>query len=532
MTTVLFVAVFIIGLFSLNAELCRVLMMFQQNSYRPSRFRRWISESGDSTNTIRLLGILAFFVALVPQCTALAAMILSGVFFICSFISLRQRKYKKPLVMTSRAKRILATSFFVVAVIAGVAIVICDDGTYNQRIAVATEVLLGCYCGSLALIVAANWLLKPVENRITRRYINDAKARLKSMRDLKIIGVTGSYGKTTTKHYLFRILSEKFETLMTPGSFNTPMGVVRTIREQLKPFHEVFIVEMGAKQKGDIDEICQIVHPQAGIVTAVGPQHLESFKTIETVQATKFELVDDLPADGVALVNNDFEMIANRPVDNVRCLRYAVKNKENADYTAEDVMYTPNGTSFVMRRASDGHILELETRLVGECNVSNILGAAAMAQQMGVPDESIRYAVSRIEQVEHRLSIRRIPGGLTIIDDAFNSNPVGSAMALDVLASMKPGKRILITPGMIELGEREVELNTAFGKKAASCCDVAIVVGQYNRDAITAGLNEGGMDASAIHTPDTFLQAQEILRGIAAAGDTVLYENDLPDTFK
>ena len=155
-----------------------------------------------------------------------------------------------------------------------------------------------------------------------------------------------------------------------------------------------------------------------------------------------------------------------------------------------------------------------------------------MARTLGVEDEKIVYAVERLEQVEHRLSVKKVPGGMTIIDDAFNSNPVGSAMALDVLAAMIPGKRILVTPGMIELGSEQYQLNKRFGEKAASCCDVAIVVGHYNREAICKGLDLGHMDPAAIKQVDTFAQAQEVLRSIAAPGDTVLYENDLPDTSK
>jgi UDP-N-acetylmuramoyl-tripeptide--D-alanyl-D-alanine ligase len=177
--------------------------------------------------------------------------------------------------------------------------------------------------------------------------------------------------------------------------------------------------------------------------------------------------------------------------------------------------------------------LELHTALVGECNVSNLLGAVIVALKLGVPAEKIKYAVSQIEQVEHRLSVRRIPGGLTIIDDAFNSNPSGSKMAVEVLGMMKDeGKRIIITPGMIELGARQVEANTQFGRYIAANADVAIVVGQYNRDAILAGIKDGKMDEANVYAVDSFKDAQITLHSIARAGDIVLYENDLPDTFK
>ncbi len=528
MVLVIYILVILAVLFNLGVELRRCLMMFQQNSYRAERYRRWLAGSGDTTSGWRLCGLIVFFIGLIPAAPAVLTAVLIGIFGLFSGVSLVRRKYKKPLVMTMRARRIYITALFLAALVSAVSMLLFP----NNVLFVLAETLLACYCGSHILILAANFLLKPVENKITRGYYDDAARILAGMPDLKIVGVTGSYGKTTTKHYLYRILSEQYETLMTPGSYNTTMGVVRTVREMLKPYHEVFIVEMGAKQLGDIKEICDLVHPWGGIVTAVGPQHLESFKTIENVQATKFELIDSLPPSGLAVVNNDFEKIADREVENVRCIRYAVKNTEGADYIATDIEYAPTGTHFTVVRVADGVRLELFTHLVGECNISNLLAAVAMAQALGVPDERIAYAVEKIEQVEHRLSIKRVPGGLTIIDDAFNSNPVGSAMALDVLAAMTSGRRFLITPGMIELGDEQYELNRALGQKAASCCDIAIVVGQYNRDAILAGLAEVGMAAEAIRPVESFAQAQALLTSMASAGDTVLYENDLPDTFK
>lgn len=531
MATPLYCVVLILTLAALCSELWRDLMMFQQNSYRPERYRRWLTESGDTTSGWRLGGIIMLLFCLSPFLSRYVAEGFTGVYTCLLGLSLVRRKYKKPLVMTMRAARIYVTSIFLSVLVAGVCAALFGSEGLLAMLFAATMGLLGCYCASHLIIIVANLLLKPIENKITQGYINEAKSILASMPNLKIVGITGSYGKTTTKHYLQRILSQQYETLMTPGSYNTTLGVVRTVREMLRPYHEVFIVEMGAKQPDDIAEICRLVHPQRGIITAVGPQHLESFKTIEAVQATKFELADALPADGLIVVNNDFEPVASRQVSNCRCLRYAVKNIEGADYVAEDISYSPGGTLFTVRRVADGHTLRLSTRLVGECNISNILAAVVMAVDMGVGDDKIAFAVGQIEQVEHRMSIKRIPGGLTIIDDAFNSNPVGSAMALDVLAAM-PGKRILVTPGMIELGERQYELNAAFGRKAASCCDEAIVVGEYNRNAITDGLREGGFEGEPVHTPDTFAEAQQLLTSLARPGDAVLYENDLPDTFK
>jgi len=268
-----------------------------------------------------------------------------------------------------------------------------------------------------------------------------------------------------------------------------------------------------------------------GIVTAVGPQHLESFKTIENVQKTKFELIDSLPSDGLAVLNNDFEYIANREVTNVPAVRYSVEKTDAANYWAQDVQYTSRGTTFIVV-GKDGKQLTLSTKLVGECNISNLIAAIAIAWHLGVPDDKIRYAVSHIEQVEHRLNMKRTAGGITIIDDAYNSNPSGSRMALDVLSQMTGGKRIVITPGMIELGTEQERLNGELGEHIAETCDIAIIVGQYNREAIVSGIKRKGFDEDKLHVVDTFNEAQQLMLSLAKAGDTVLYENDLPDSFK
>jgi UDP-N-acetylmuramoyl-tripeptide--D-alanyl-D-alanine ligase len=383
------------------------------------------------------------------------------------------------------------------------------------------------------LMMLAVWLLGPVERAINRHYVNDARRILAEMPDLKVIGITGSYGKTSTKHYLHRILSERFSVVMTPGSYNTTLGVVRTVREHLKPYTEVFIVEMGAKQAGDIAEICELVHPSVGIITAVGEQHLESFKTVENIQRTKFELTDALPADGTAILNDDFPYIASRAVDNVsHVFRYTSSPSARADFRIVDVHYGADETTFAIENPDGTRTAPFSTHLVGIHNLSNILAGYIAGLSLGMTESEMRYAIASIEQVEHRLSIRRTPGGVTVIDDAFNSNPHGAAMALDVLAGFTGGRRIVVTPGMIELGDRQVELNRELGRKMASACDVAVVVGEYNREAIVAGLGDGGFPAEKIYTARNFDDASQHVAGILVADDAILYENDLPDTFK
>ena len=510
--------------------------MLQQNSYRIDRYWKWLNRSGDISSASRLVNVGVLFLLFSTLLTpALNAILVAAVCCGQAVVMLRS-KFKKPLVFTPRVKRIYSVcAIIAIAISLSVILTVGREGSdaflyYSGGQVSLGTILLICIF-SWAIAIAAVWILKPVEASINAKYRNEAVAILRSMPDLRIIGITGSYGKTSTKHYLQRILSERFDVIMTPGSYNTPMGVIRTVREMMKPYNEVFICEMGAKQLGDIKEICDMVHPQMGIVTAVGPMHLESFKSLENVQKTKFELIDALPADGFGVINNDFEWCANRPVSNVEVARYGVSNTEGCDFIATDIKYSPDGTSFTVE-GKDGTCLDLHTRLVGECNISNLVAAVIIALRLGLTPDEIRRAVDSIDQVEHRLNVKRSPGGVTIIDDAFNSNPAGSRMAVDVLSQFKTGKRIIVTPGMIELGDEQEHLNRELGRHIGESVDIAVIVGAYNRNALVDGIRYTDFDEKNLHIVDSFADSQTLLSKILASGDTVLYENDLPDSFK
>lgn len=510
--------------------------MLQQNSYRPDRYWKWLNRSGDMSSATRLVNVCVLFLLFSTLLsTAANAAIAAGV-CICQAIVCLRKKFKKPLVFTRRVWRIYSVCGLISAAIAiTLALTIGRGGSdaflyYSGGQVTLGAILMMCIF-SWAITMLAVVILKPVEAHINGKFRKEAISILQSMPDLKIIGITGSYGKTSTKHYLQRILSERYDVLITPGSYNTPMGVIRTIREMMKPYNQIFICEMGAKQVGDIKEICDMVHPEIGIVTAVGPMHLETFKSIENVQKTKFELIDSLPADGFGVINNDFEYCANRGVGNVCTARYGVSTTEGCDFTAKDVKYTSQGTCFTIE-GSNGLHLQLRTRLLGECNISNLIGAVIVALHLGLSEEEIRRAVESIDQVEHRLNVKTTPGGVTIIDDAFNSNPQGSRMALEVLSQFTDGRRIIVTPGMIELGAEQDNLNRELGVNIGKNVDLAIIVGAYNRNALVEGILSTDFDEKNLQIVDTFADSQVMLSKMLKAGDTVLYENDLPDSFK
>ena len=259
------------------------LQMMQQNSYRNERYFKWWRMSKDYASMSRISD-LAVFLLLVSMFPKVVTLPIAIIVFAIKAAILLKKKYKKPLVMTKRVWRLLSAMIVATLIVAALS---CsphaDDGINITAAGAALTAMAVLSWGVLALCNAA---MQPVEKSINNSYVNDARHIIGEMPSLKVVGITGSYGKTSTKHYLNRILSEQFNVVMTPGSFNTPMGVTRTIREMLKPYTEIFICEMGAKQRGDIKEICDIVHPQYGIITAVGEQHMESFKSIENVQRT------------------------------------------------------------------------------------------------------------------------------------------------------------------------------------------------------------------------------------------------------
>lgn len=497
----------------------RDTQMFQQNSYRMARYARWYRQGHDTNRAV----MTAAFAA-VSLLTFIPRIEVCCVFMLFAARAELRTVYKKPIVYTMRVRRLFFTAALLTAAVIAVTTLLAPR--YMPAVALGLLVFP-------IIMLAANTANKPLEAAVARWYYNDARRILRSMPDLVVIGVTGSFGKTSTKHYLYRILSERYNVLMTPGNFNTTLGVIRTVREQLKPHHQVFIVEMGAKQTGDIREICDLVHPTIGVVTAVGEMHLETFRTVDNILHTKFELIDSLPADGFGAVNLDSEPIAALSATH-RCpvAGYAVENAA-ADYRAVNIGYSPAETTFDVMHGGETRT-HYATRLAGRGNILNLLAAIAVADRMGVSEAMQKRAIRQIEQIEHRLNVKRTAGGITILDDAYNSNPAGAKMALEVLREFRTegGRRIVVTPGFVELGARQHELNRELGRDMAEACDMAVIVNLTNRDAIAEGLADGAFPDERIFKADSFAEASRILAAQMRAGDAVLYENDLPDSFK
>ena len=511
--------------FAAATSLCTVDSMhfFQLNSYRFDTHTKWMRENSRRFLPHLIFSVLMLICLFLEISINIKAGVLIALFAVASVWE-KPKKAKKPLVYTPRVKRMLLTIIAVsaIALLVTSAFMLRD---HHESIVLLVAVLL--YVFAPCLVLLANLINKPMELSINNGYTRDAKKILRSCPDLKIIGITGSYGKTSVKYYLTTLLKSKYNVLMTPESYNTPMGVVKTIRGSLKATHEIFVCEMGAKWVGDIKELCDIVHPNHGVITSIGPQHLESFKTLDAVKSTKFELSDSLPEGGMLFLNADDENIkdhgSNRPY-----ISYAIEN--DADYKAFDISVSQRGTSFSVK-APNGETEQYTTKLIGRHNVLNIVGSIAISHKMGIALKDLKGAVRKLEGVPHRLELKE-NGAVTIIDDAYNSNPSGTKAALEAL-SLFDGYKILVTPGMVELGSKQDELNREFGRNASKVCDFVVLVGEKQAVPIKAGLLQENYSEEKIFVANNINEAINFVYALSSEGKKkiVLLENDLPDNY-
>ena len=498
-----------------------IMHMFQQNSYKPVEYSEWLRLT---VNIGRLLGKVLYAFISIPLIAIgnRGCLIIACLLNMLTVLVNKPHHAKKPLVYTPRVKRMLMTT--------GILFVICILPSFFYKSAaenICALILLFMFIVMPFLVLLVNLINHPIESGIDRYYINDAAGILKDMPNLTIIGVTGSYGKTSVKYFLSKLLSTQFSVLHTPGNYNTTLGVVRTIREQMKSYHEIFICEMGAREVGDIKEICDLVHPEYGIITSIGPQHLQSFHNIENIISTKFELADAVPADGKVFLNYDNAYIRNKKTDK-QVVSYGTL-EDNVTYRAYDISVSTDGSFFKMKD-KEGKEYDFHTRLVGNHNVQNIAGAIAVANTLGIPMEKLVYPVLQLENVPHRLQLLN-QGNRTVLDDSYNSNKNGFKAALDTLAMFKE-LRILMTPGMVELGERQYDENKEVGIYAHDKCDYAILVGKEQTKPIQDGLLEAGFAQSRMIIVDTLQEGFQMVNAIPdEKHKVILIENDLPDNY-
>ena len=435
---------------------------------------------------------------------------------------------KKPLVITARVKRLFVTMFIIYAIMIIPAMIHFD---YDKLVYEYLLLGLATYLNSF-MVMLANVINKPVEKCVFLYYKHKAKSKLKKL-DIPVLGVTGSYGKTSTKNIVSDILNAKINAVPTPKSFNTPYGLIRTINNDLDKFTELFIAEMGAFKIGEINENCRLVKPKYGIITTIGEAHLESFGSKDNIMKGKFELVESLPSDGFAILNGDDEYQRKYKIKNNCAVYWVGIESDDVDLKATNIKLSNKGTTFDCKFKGDDKTYTFTSKLLGNHNVYNILQGILLGYKLGLSIEQLQRGVRSVRTIEHRLELKKY-GKINIIDDAYNSNPVGSQKAVEVLGLM-PGTKIIVTPGMIELGSEQYNLNKKFGEYISECCDYVILIGKNQTKPIYDGLMENKYDKKKIFVLDDVRDAFPLMTKLSTIDgkkDTyVLLENDLPDLF-
>lgn len=500
-----------------------LLTYFQQEEYDTRRFLAALLRVRLYDIRASLLLALLAVAGLLPWPSGgpVPVLTVAGAFGIAGIAWLEARhSYKKPLVRTDRARRILYLGAALMAppwLISYLSPVIA--------ILVIQAVPLG--------LVLANAALAPMQARINRRYIDQAKARLARVDPVRI-GITGSFGKTTVKHILAEILAVSGPVFYSRGSINTELGLTRHIRQRLQFSHRYFIAEMGAYGIGSIARLCRFVHPDYGIITAVGDAHTERFGGIDAIARAKSELAESVCAKGGTvvlnagvLVHDSFARLRESHPDRI----VSVGPEAEADIRIETAELA-NGVWTITLRGQGHRALDITYTLplLGEHNVMNSALAVTLASLVDPACASRLPLVSKdVEQIPHRLQKRETPGQPLVLDDAFNSNETGFANAVNVLADLareRGGRSILVTPGIAELGVEHDRVHERLGHVCAGLCDRVYVVNPDRVPSFCAALDAAGVDHVGVRSLG---QARDHLKTQARDADVILYENDLPD---
>ncbi len=501
------------------------LQAFQQNYYNENnRYMKWIFKN--LRKRINYLDIMLLIINSLNIVLENSYIVYLNIIYIISILILVQKRknitIKLPLKYTFRVMRII----FMIFILNTIPILLFINNQNYNLLFLNYSILINL---NSFVIYLSNIINIPVEKCIFHYYRNKAKKKLKNV-TTEVIGITGSYGKTSTKNILNTILNIKYSSITTPCSYNTLYGLMITINNKLNKFNDYFIAEMGAFKKGNIKKLCNLVEPKYGIITNIGKAHLKTFGSVDNIKKAKFELIESLPEDGLAILNKDDENQVNYKVK-FKCKIIWISIDKPSDVMASNIRINNSGMIFDVYFKETNEKHTFTTKLLGYANIYNILSAIALGKYLGMTLKELDIGVKQIKPIEHRLELKSI-NNITVIDDAFNSNPIGSKMALDVLKLFE-GLKVIITPGMIELGKEQDKLNRDFGLYISKCADIAVLVGQKQTKSIYEGLIDNNFKKKNIYIIDNFNESLKIMKDLKNKHKkiNVLLENDLPDIY-
>ena len=500
----------------------KLLGILQSCTYSNKKLIEWSRKKCNLTLGRHLLlalccalasAVIALVFSFAGEWAAVISLAAYLIFFVLFIVADTKLSLRSPATLTPRFLRLMGAVWFVNAVIAYLFVTLLNFADYCWGNAlftdlkyVALSLLPLCI---LPLVCLSNLVIKIYEVPRNAKYVRDARRKLAATQ-LTIVGITGSYGKTSTKNILSAMLAKKYSVLSTPRSHNTPLGVSKTINENVLSSNQVFVVEMGARHVGDIAQLCELCPPDYSLITGICPQHLESFGSMENIVKGKGEILEHTKNASV-IAADCMEYFKDYP-----CKKYA------ADCVS-DISADCEGTSFTL--SIDGLSARLRTKLLGEHSARNIALCARCASLMGVSFNDICSAIQELDYVEHRLQLIK-SNGVYIIDDGYNANIKGAEAALNVLKTFA-GNKIVVTPGLVELGILDRSENAALGAKLVGF-DSVILVGDTLVGYIKEGYLSAGGDEAKLRIVPTLFDAEEHIRGLAGKGDAVLFLNDLP----
>ncbi len=482
----------------------RWLRVAQREHYVPGSVTRFaLRWWGRGTNLV-LLAIIVVTVAATEAVPLLG--LLASAALVVGPIGLSLRGRTSKLAWTRRL-RTLAGVWAVLHLLVVVLVALGGSlATGSVLAAAGAEMLI-----DLALLITA-----PLERGLARPFVHRAAARLKQVGPT-VVAITGSYGKTSTKVHVAHLVEATRSVLATPASFNNRAGLARAVNEHLMPGTEVFVAEMGTYGKGEISDLCSWCPPDIAVITAIGPVHLERMGSEEAILEAKAEILERA---GVAVLNVDHPLLERLATERAAADHRVVQcSALSADADVTVVAGEVCAGGHLIGRVEDADVAS-----------TNVACAVAVALELGVPQDVIAVRLASLPTAEHRLSVARGSSGAVVVDDTYNANPAGAARALATLAARASptGKRVVVTPGMVELGPRQHDENAAFASAAAEAASHLVVVGRSNRKSLLEGAKAGSAEVVVVDTRD---QAVAWVREHVGEGDAVLYENDLPDHF-
>lgn len=514
------VSIFVIVYFVMRTK--KELQLMQQSAYTNKRYRTHIRENKLRYIALNELILIPTILLYTNHKFIMLLIIFVFTYYNMRFFTISETRFdtKLKLNVTARVKRQIVTLALLI-ILSGIGLFII--GVPILHFVIIITYLLPVY---IQLVITLN---NPIEASIRNKYKRMAVNKIKSQKDLFVIGITGSYGKTSIKNIVGDVISEFEPELRTPASFNTPNGISITVNNYLKVLHKVFIAEMGAYEVGEIKELAEMTNPDIAIVSSIGPQHLETFKTIENVQRTKMELVEYAAPNGTAILNYDNEYIREYEIkrDDLTVYTYGMDSIAY-DMYGKDIEYGFGKMSFTVVDNINDTEYVVTTNLLGKHNLYNIMAAMLVCIVRGYDMNKVIASIAKVRPIEHRLEFKKVDNNTLIIDDAFNANVEGVKEAVNILSKYEEYTRILITPGVIDLGAKGFELNQEVAKTFEGKFDQMFMVGSYNEQAYSSIIENS--QTIKYEKVDNFLEAYALANAVEGK-KVILICNDLPDKF-